>query len=173
VRDRLRSVGIVEPENRGLGKEVRRAKTRRMLGVAFNLRRPAFVALDEKSYSRSSERHRRRVEQGLPRDNFLRLPYVGHDGFIWLPGTGAHAGEGQGGSHELEEASPTHRIEPLRCVLRELAMQELLEFGRFGDRLEAAPVIAAAGSLEPGAERLDVVAHEPVTDGTPSNWCCP
>ena len=47
-------------------------------------------------------------------------------------------------------------IEPLGGVLRELAVQEFLELGRFGDRLEAAPVLAAARALELGAERLDV-----------------
>ena len=49
VRDRLRAIGIVEAEDRRLREEVGGAEARRMIGVAFDLRRPALVALDEQA----------------------------------------------------------------------------------------------------------------------------
>ena len=95
--------------------------------------------------------------------------------FVRLARAGADAGQRQRRAHQLQEAAAADRVEPLRGVLRKLAVQEFLELGRLGDRFEAAPVFAAARALELGAERLDVVriAHERVTGGTSSSWCCP
>ena len=49
---RLRAIRIVQTENRGLREDVGRAAARRMIGVAFDLRRPPFVALDEQARRR-------------------------------------------------------------------------------------------------------------------------
>ena len=51
------------------------------------------------------------------------------------------------------ERRPTGSM-PLRRVLRKLAVQVLLELGRLGHRLEAAPVPAARRLREPRADRL-------------------
>ena len=49
VRERLRAIGVVEAENRRLREEIRRTPAGRVIGVAFDLRRPALVALDEQA----------------------------------------------------------------------------------------------------------------------------
>ena len=77
--------------------------------------------------------------------------------FVRLAGAGADAGQRQRRAHQLQEAAAADRVEPLRGVLRELAMQEFLEFGRLRHRFEAAPVLPAAGAFELRAKRLDVV----------------
>jgi hypothetical protein len=47
--DRLRSIWIVQTENRRLREQIRCTEARRMVGIAFDLRRPSFVALDEET----------------------------------------------------------------------------------------------------------------------------
>ena len=72
---------------------------------------------------------------GLPGTIFLGLAHVRDDLLVRLPGAGADAGQRQRGAHQLQEAAAADRIEPLRGVLRELAMEEFLEFGGLGQRL--------------------------------------
>ena len=129
-----------------------------MIGIALDLGRPSFVVLDQQADAGAGKRHRRGEEQRLARDELLGLPDVRHDQLVRLARAGAHAGQRQRGAHQLQEAAAADRIEPLRRVLRELAVEEFLELGRLGERFEAAPVLAAARAVEPRAERLDVGA---------------
>ena len=79
VRERLRAIGIVETEDRRLREEVGGAEARRMIGVAFDLRRAALVALDQEADAGPGKRHRRRVEERLARNQLLGLPDVRND----------------------------------------------------------------------------------------------
>ena len=79
IGERLRAVGIVEPENRGLREHVGRAEAARMQRVAFDLGRPPFVALDEEPGGDAAERHRGRVEERLAGDELFGLAHVGND----------------------------------------------------------------------------------------------
>ena len=158
VGDRLRAVGVVQPEDGRLREEVGRSPAGRMLRVAFDLRRTAFVALDEQPCAGAGKRHRGRVEERLARNEFLGLAHVRHQLLGRLARARADAGKRQRRAHQLQEAAAAHRVEPLGRVLRELAVQEFLELGRLGDRLEAAPVLAPARAFEPGAKRVDVGA---------------
>src|SRR5688572_21284378 len=144
-----------------------------MVRVALDLRRASLVALDEQAHTGAGKRHGRRVEERLAGDELFGLPDVGKDLLCRLPGAGRDTGQRQRSAHQLQESAPADRIEPLGGVLRKLPVQELLELGRLGDRLETAPVLAATAAFELGAERLDVnqLRHERVTDGTSSSWC--
>ena len=175
MREHLRAVRIVETEDRCLRKDVRGTQAGWVVGVSFDLGRTAFVAFNQKSYPRAGERHGRREEQGLARDELFRLPDVGNDVFRGLTGAGADPGEGHGRAHQLQEPAATHRIEPFRRVLRKLAVQKLLEFRGSGDVFETAPIGAASRAVELRAKSLDVVriVHERVTGGTWNSWCCP
>ncbi len=142
-----------------------------MVGIAFDLRGPPLVTLDEEADTRPGKRHRRREEQRLPGHELFRLTDVWNDHLVRLPRARRHTRQGERCTHQLEEATTADRIEPLRSVLRELAMQVFLELGRFSDGFEAAPVFAPAGALQFGAERLYVGTHERVTGDTSSNRC--
>ena len=72
VGQRLRAIGIVEAEDRGLREDVGRAEAARVQRVALDLGRPPFVALDEQPGGDAAERHRGREEQRLARDRALR-----------------------------------------------------------------------------------------------------
>ena len=52
---------------------------------------------------------------------------------------GGDAGQRHRRAHQLQEAAAADRVEPLRRVARELAVQVVLELGRLGDFFEAAP----------------------------------
>src|SRR5439155_6172525 len=76
VGQRLRAVRIVEAENRRLREHVGCAEAARMERVALDLRRPPLVALDEETRRDAAERHRRRVEERLARDQLFWLANV-------------------------------------------------------------------------------------------------
>ena len=76
MRQRLRAVGVVEAENRRLREQVGGAAARRVIGVAFDLGRAAFVALDQQAHAGAVDRHRRREEQRLARDELFGLADV-------------------------------------------------------------------------------------------------
>ena len=56
-----------------------------MIRVAFDLRRPALVALDEQARRVAAERHRGGEEERLAGDELLRLPHVRDDRLVGLP----------------------------------------------------------------------------------------
>jgi hypothetical protein len=175
VGDRGRAVGVVETEDRRLRKDVRGAAARRVIRVAFDLRRPAFVALDQQTHPGAGKRHRGGVEQRLARHELFGLTHVRHELFGGLARARADAGQRERCRHQLQEAAATDGIEPLGGVLRELAVQELLELRRARQRFEASPVFLATRAVELGAKRVDVLhfTHERLTGGTSSNSCCP
>ena len=127
-----------------------------MIGVAFDLGRPALVALDEQPGRDAAERHRGGEEQRLAGDDLFGLPDVGNDQLVRLARAGRGAGQRHRRAHQLQEAAAADRVEPLGRLARELAVQELLELGRLGQLVEAPPVPACRRLLQPGADCLQI-----------------
>ncbi len=145
--DRLRAIGIVEGQHRRLGEQVGGAEAPGMIRVPFHLRRPSLVTLDEDTGGDAAQGHRAREKQRLAGNLLLGLSDVGDDQLGRLHRAGADPGQRHRGAHQLEERATADRIVPLRGIRRELAVQELLEFGGFRHRLQAAPVLRSAGLL--------------------------
>ena len=129
-----------------------------MLGVAFHLGGPAFVAFDEDSVGDAVERRRawRRIadapESGLPAAARAR-----HDVFVGLARAGRHAGQSASDApisfRKLRR--PCDRIfilAPADGLARELALQQVLELGRGRQIVQAAPVVAPASAFQPRPE---------------------
>ncbi len=137
--DRVRAIRIVEGEDRRLGEQVGAAAGGRVVDVALDLGRAAFVALDQEPGGDAAERHRGGEEQRLAGNDVLGHPYVGHDQLVGLARAARDAGQRERCAHQLEESAPADRVVPFRRVRGELAVEEFLELGRLGDGFEAAP----------------------------------
>ena len=96
------AVGVVELEDGGLRKGVRRALADRVLGVALHLGRTPLVALHEQRMADGAHRHRRREKGRHAGDHLLRLARVREDGLGGAAATG-EAGHRGTGAHHLEE----------------------------------------------------------------------
>ena len=113
-----------------------------MQRVAFDFRRPSFVAFDQKSCGDAANGHRRRVKQRSSRDQVLRLPDVRND-LLWrLSRTCSHARERHRRTHQLEERAPRDRIGNRFNLRRKLVVQTLLKSGIAGAFFERAPKAA-------------------------------
>jgi len=163
VEDLLRAVGIVEGEQRGLGEGVGGAPARRVVRVPLDLGRPPLVALGEHAQRVAGVGARGGEEEGLAGDELLGLPHIGDDLFQRLLGAAGQAGQRQRGARELEEAPARHTARPLRREAGKLAMEEVLEFRRAGELVEAAPefrpfpgpqLLPHLFQVEPGGSRL-------------------
>jgi hypothetical protein len=110
LENRPRPVGVVEPVYRGLREDVGPAETRGVERVAFDLRGPAHVALDEETGREPADAHRGRVKERLARDDLLRLANVRDDLFGRLAGARRDAGERERNAREFEEVPPVEAI---------------------------------------------------------------
>ncbi len=119
-----------------------------MLRIAFHLRRPEHVALDQNRRSITAERKCSRVKHRPARNDDLRLPDVGHDLHVRHLGAAGQAGQRERCAHGLEEAASRELIEPLRSALREFAMQHLLKLFAASQFFEAAPIFGAGRILD-------------------------
>ena len=129
-----------------------------MIGIAFDLGRTAFVALDDEPGGDAAERHRRREEERTAGDFLFRLADVRNDQFIRLRGARrVDAGERQRRAHQLQERAAADRVDPLGGVFRKFAVEVLLKLGRLGELFEAAPVLLAAGSAYPRANLAQIL----------------
>ena len=137
VDDRLRAVGVVEVEHRGLGEDVGRPQARRVVGVALDLRRPAGVALGEHPVAVAALDVGAGEVERLARHDLLRLADVGDDPFERLLGAAGQTGEPQRGAGELEEGAAGDPVvgglDPLRGLAGELAVQPLLKVRGAGE----------------------------------------
>jgi hypothetical protein len=156
LRDRVRAIRIVEGEDRRLGEQVGAAAAGRVVDVALDFGRAAFVALDQQPGGDAAERHRRGEEQRLAGDNVLGHPHVGDDQLVGLAGAAGDAGQRQRRAHQFEESAPADRVVPFRRVRGELAVEELLELGRLGDGFETAPVLGTVDGLQLGADGIQI-----------------
>ncbi len=83
--DRLRAIRIVKIQDRSLREHVRRAKARRVIGIAFDLRRSPFVAFHKQTNRIRAKRHRRGIELRLAESQSVGLLDVRHDVLFWSP----------------------------------------------------------------------------------------
>ena len=146
--DRVRAIGVVHREHRGLREQVGAAAAGGMVGIAFDLGRAAFVALDQQARGHASERHRRGVEHRLAGHQIFGLTHVRHDQLVGLHRASRDAGQRQRGAHQLQEVAAADRVVELGRVGGELAVQELLEFRSFRNGFQAAPILWAVGRLQ-------------------------
>ena len=128
-----------------------------MLGIAFDLGRPAHVALDEQTGRDAAQRHRGGEEERLAGDDLLRSPHIGHDLFGRLARARAEAGQRQRSAHQLQEfAAAGLVVFPLRRLPREFAEQEILESFRFGKLFQALPILRPLRARKLGANSGEI-----------------
>lgn len=121
---RLRAIRIVQVEERGLNDYAGAAEAGRMIGIAFDLGGPAFVAANDDAGHVATNGTGRSEEQRHAGRHLLRLIRVGND-FAHRGGAGRTAsgtGQGQRGTHHGQEAATAHRIGPLGRIVRELVL---------------------------------------------------
>jgi len=151
--DRRGAVRIVEVEDRSLDHRVGAAAARRMLLVAFDLGRPAHVALAQHAEAVALVRRGGGEEERLAGDDVLGLAHVGDDLLRRLLVAGHQAGERQRGAGQLEEAAAVD-VAPFRRLARKFALQHVDEARRLRQLVHAAPEIRAFCAFEPGAHVL-------------------
>ena len=139
VGERLRAIGIVEAEHRGLGKDIGCAEAAGMKGVALNLGRASLVAFDEQSRRDAAERHRGRIEERHARHELFGLADEGHDLLRRLPRACGHSRQRHRGTHQLQERPARHRIGDRFHLRRELVVQVLAERRIVGSLFEGSP----------------------------------
>ena len=156
VGDRLRPIRVVQAKYGGLRQDVGRPQTRRMLGISFDFRRTAHVALDEDRPRDAAERDGAGEKQGPAGNEVLRLADVGNDVLGRLPRAGANAGERERCAHQLEKVAPALGVVPLRRLLRELTVQVVAEVRGIGQLAQAPPVEAAVRTCETRSDCSEV-----------------
>src|SRR6185503_3649075 len=109
VRDHLRAVGVVQPEERRLLYGVRGAEAGRVPGVPLDLGRPPVVALDQDAGPESPERNGAGEVERLAGRAVLGPADLGDDGLGGLAEAAAAPRERDRRPHELEEAAPIDR----------------------------------------------------------------
>ncbi len=116
IEDMLRTVRIVETEQRSLAQGVRATHAHRVLGIAVYLDRTVRIALDQQRKRAGRERKgRREVVRSAQNEVFRRFD-IGIDRLIGLLGASREAGHGHGGAHQLHEAAARDRVHPLARV---------------------------------------------------------
>src|SRR5690349_4704955 len=131
-----------------------------MIGIAFDLRRPAFVAAHEDRYSGAKQRRSRRVEESFTRNVFFRLFHVRNNLLGWLKNTTTQARQRERRPHQLDECATLDRIVPLFRLLRKLTRHKLTKHRRISQFFKTAPEFLAAARFILVLQRQDVVAHQ-------------
>ena len=139
LHDRLRAVGIVEAEHRRLDEGARGSERRGVRGVALDLRRSPFVALDDQAVGAPAERHGRRVVTGDPWDDLLGSVDIGDDLFDGAPAP-REPRERQRGAEEHHHFAPGDSFGKLRGTLRKLPLEMRAEFGAILDLPQTSPI---------------------------------
>ena len=111
-----------------------------MLGIPLDLGRASGVALDQDAGRDAAQRDDGGEEEGLARNDLFGGLGIGDDLVAGLAGAGGETCQRQRGPHQLQEPATADRVEPLRGVLGELVLDELLERGRVGQLFETPPV---------------------------------
>ncbi len=122
-----------------LREDVGGAEAAGMLGVALDLGRPPFVALDQQAGRHAAERHRGREEQRPAGDDLLGLPDVGDD---LLSGWRVQAVTPASASDAPISFRNVRRVDRIGDRLdlgRELVVQPLAEGGIVGQLVERPP----------------------------------
>ena len=146
VRQRAHAIGIVKIEQRRLREHVGRAEARGMRRVAFNLRRPSFVAFDEQPGRAAAEGHRGGVKQRPAWNDVFGLAHVRKNLLGRLARAAGHARQRERRPHQFQKRSPLDRVEGLGQPRRKLVADELVEVGAVVF-LERPPELGSAGRL--------------------------
>ncbi len=139
LHDRLRAVGIVEAEHGGLDARARGPEGRGVRGVALDLGRSPFVALDDQAVGAPAERHGRRVVAGDPRDGILGGGDVRNNLFDGAPAP-REPRERQRGAQEHDHFATGDALRKLRGSLRELPLEKGARFGVLRELPQTSPV---------------------------------
>ena len=145
MRQRLRSIGVVQTKNRRLREDIRCAEAAGVERIAFDLRRPSFVAFDEQTGGDAADRHRGRVEKRSARNELFGLPDVGNDLLGRLPRTRGDASERHRCAHQPQERAPRNGIRDRFDFRREFVVEPLLKSRIVRAFVERSPTFAAAG----------------------------
>src|SRR5437867_1000419 len=112
-----------------------------MIGIAFELGRPAFVAAREERRRDAAERKRGREPKTTSRSFFLGLFDVRNDFLRRLNHATTQARQRQRRAHQLQERATLDGIVPLFGSLWEFALDKFFKDRRVGEFFEAAPVL--------------------------------
>ena len=152
------AVGVVEVEHAGLREHVRRALAHRVLGVALDLGRAPFVALDQQALQDAAHREGRRVVVGDAGDDLLGLAGVRQDLLLRAAAAG-EAGHRHRRAHHLHKGAAARAVVAPEVFVAVgagvlLAAADLLDLGVAGARLGAAPDggLAVGGDLVLGED---------------------
>ena len=178
----LRTVGIVQRQNRRLIEHVRSAQAAGMLRIALNLRGPPHVALDQQPGRNTRLRHGRGVEKRPARNNLLGRPHVRNDFLRRQFRAGAQPGHRRRRSHQFQHPAPVDSRGFAFRILGEFVFKLVLILRRFRQLIQALPESLSAVVRDLGLRRgeidrpvqeisrVGVVAHRYVfTGGTSSN----
>ena len=129
VRDLAGTLGIVEIEDRGLGKGVGRAVAERVEGIALDLGRATVGGGDDDRDGARGGRHRARVVEELAGDGPFGRLRKGNKMSLGAPASReSHAGQCGGGTHEAHEVTAGETIlVTARGGIRELTSKPLGE----------------------------------------------
>jgi len=101
---------IVEPQQLGLLQGTDGAAAGRMVGIAFDLRRPALVRGDEQPGGPAVDDRCGRVVQRVPGGHLRRLPGVGKDLLVRRLEAATERRQRSGRPEQLQEAAPRGRV---------------------------------------------------------------
>ena len=193
-----RSIRIVQRQHRALREQVRGAVARRMIGIAFNLRRTAFMALDQQARATPPSVIAVAKNSGLPGISSSGWRTYGTINSVGLHRARGHAGQRHRRAHQLQEVAAADRIEPLRRIAGNSRWRNSLNSAVSGNRRRGSATLAvrrpAASRVTPA--EIDRDAHRarlipclicvicgadrvvrlwmshlwPLIGGTPSNW---
>src|SRR5438132_2890354 len=111
-----------------------------MIGIAFDLRRPAFVAPHQQRRGDAAKRECSCEVETFAWSFFFGLLDVRNNFLGRLNYTTAQAGERQRRAHQFQKRAALDRVVPFFGLLREFATNEFFEDGRVGEFFKAAPV---------------------------------
>ena len=116
--------------------------------VAFDLRRPSFVAFDEHARCDAANRHRRRVEERPARHKAFGLTHVRQNFFRRLPRARRDAGERDRRAHQFEERPPSHGIGDRLDLGGKFVGESILERRIARELVQRSPEIPRIPNLE-------------------------
>jgi hypothetical protein len=150
----LRTVGVVQREDRGLRQRIGGAQARRMKRVALDFRRAAHVAGHYQTNRAVGARHGGGEAQRHARRHVFRRTHIGHDRFRRRRGAALRAGQRHRRGHQLQETPPiAARAVPHGRQPRKFFVKSLLKLRIAGKLFEAAPELRQLARLCRGVDR--------------------